>query len=106
MIGFSKSLAQEIATRNITVNCVAPGFIETAMTDKLNDKQKEAIMAAIPAGPAGTGAEVASAVVYLASDEAGLRDRPDAPCQRRHGDDLSVTAVPAALRPWTPANFV
>ena len=44
MIGFSKSLAQEIATRNVTVNCVAPGFIESAMTDKLNDKQKEAIM--------------------------------------------------------------
>ena len=71
MIGFSKSLAQEIATRNITVNCVAPGFIELAMTDKLNDKQKEAIMAAIPARRMGTGAEVASAVVYLASDEAG-----------------------------------
>ena len=48
MIGFSKSLAQEIATRNVTVNCVAPGFIESAMTDKLNDKQKEAIMARHP----------------------------------------------------------
>ena len=71
MIGFSKALAQEIATRNITVNCVAPGFIESAMTGKLNDKQKEAIMAAIPAKRMGTGAEVASAVVYLASNEAG-----------------------------------
>ncbi|MEO5325513.1 3-oxoacyl-[acyl-carrier-protein] reductase [Mesorhizobium sp. CC13] len=70
MIGFSKSLAQEIATRNITVNCVAPGFIESAMTEKLNDKQKEAIMAAIPAKRMGTGKEVASAVAYLASDEA------------------------------------
>ena len=70
MIGFSKSLAQEIATRNVTVNCVAPGFIESAMTDKLNDKQKEAIMGAIPSRRMGTGAEVASAVVYLASDEA------------------------------------
>lgn len=70
MIGFSKSLAQEIATRSITVNCVAPGFIESAMTEKLNDKQKDAIMAAIPARRMGTGAEVASAVVYLASDEA------------------------------------
>lgn len=70
MIGFSKSLAQEIATRNVTVNCVAPGFIESAMTDKLNDKQKEAIMAAIPAKRMGTGAEVASAVAYLASEEA------------------------------------
>lgn len=70
MIGFSKSLAQEIATRNVTVNCVAPGFIESAMTDKLNDKQKDAIMSAIPMRRMGTGAEVASAVSYLASDEA------------------------------------
>ncbi len=70
MIGFSKSLAQEIATRNVTVNCVAPGFIESAMTDKLNDKQKETIMAAIPARRMGTGAEVAAAVAFLASSEA------------------------------------
>ena len=70
MIGFSKSLAQEIATRNVTVNCVAPGFIDSAMTDKLNDKQKDAIMSAIPMRRMGTGAEVASAVSYLASDEA------------------------------------
>ncbi|MUT22879.1 3-oxoacyl-[acyl-carrier-protein] reductase [Mesorhizobium japonicum] len=70
MIGMSKSLAQEIATRGVTVNCVAPGFIESAMTDKLNDRQKEAIMAAIPARRMGTGLEVASAVVYLASNEA------------------------------------
>ncbi|RWD01496.1 MAG: 3-oxoacyl-[acyl-carrier-protein] reductase [Mesorhizobium sp.] len=70
MIGMSKSLAQEIATRGVTVNCVAPGFIESAMTDKLNDRQKEAIMAAIPAKRMGTGLEVASAVVYLASKEA------------------------------------
>jgi len=70
MIGFSKSLAQEIATRNVTVNCIAPGFIESAMTEKLNDKQKEAIMGAIPMRRMGSGAEVASAVVYLASQEA------------------------------------
>ena len=71
MIGFSKSLAQEIASRNITVNCVAPGFIESAMTGKLNDKQKETIMGAIPMRRMGNGAEVASAVVFLASGEAG-----------------------------------
>ncbi|WFU48566.1 3-oxoacyl-[acyl-carrier-protein] reductase [Sinorhizobium terangae] len=71
MIGFSKSLAQEIATRNVTVNCVAPGFIESAMTGKLNDKQKESIMGAIPMRRMGSGAEVASAVAYLASNEAG-----------------------------------
>ncbi|MBB4065556.1 3-oxoacyl-[acyl-carrier-protein] reductase [Gellertiella hungarica] len=70
MIGFSKSLAQEIATRNVTVNCIAPGFIESAMTEKLNDKQKEAIMGAIPMRRMGTGAEIASAAVYLASSEA------------------------------------
>jgi 3-oxoacyl-[acyl-carrier protein] reductase len=70
MIGFSKSLAQEIATRNITVNCVAPGFIQSAMTDKLNEKQREAIMAAIPARRMGTGDEVAAAVAFLASEEA------------------------------------
>ena len=70
MIGFTKSLAQEIASRNVTVNCVAPGFIESAMTDKLNDKQKEAIMGAIPMKRMGTGAEVAAAVAFLASNEA------------------------------------
>jgi 3-oxoacyl-[acyl-carrier protein] reductase len=70
MIGMSKSLAQEIASRNVTVNCVAPGFIESAMTDKLNDKQKDGIMGAIPMRRMGSAAEIASAVVYLASNEA------------------------------------
>jgi 3-oxoacyl-[acyl-carrier protein] reductase len=71
MIGMSKSLAQEIATRNVTVNCVAPGFIESAMTDKLNDKQKDGIMGAIPMRRMGSAVEIASAVLYLASNEAG-----------------------------------
>lgn len=70
LIGFTKSLAQEIASRNVTVNCVAPGFIESAMTDKLNEKQRDAILSAIPGKRMGTGAEVASAVTYLASAEA------------------------------------
>ena len=70
MIGMSKSLAMEIASRNVTVNCVAPGFIETPMTDALNDKQKDAILGTVPAKRLGTGEEVASAVVYLASAEA------------------------------------
>ncbi len=70
LIGFTKSLAQEIAPRNITVNCVAPGFIQSAMTDKLNDKQKEAIMGAIPMRRIGDGAEVAAGVLFLASNEA------------------------------------
>jgi len=70
MIGFSKSLAQEIASRNVTVNCVAPGFIESAMTEKLNDKQKDAIMGAIPMKRMGTGVEVAASVAFLAAEEA------------------------------------
>ncbi|WP_074380830.1 3-oxoacyl-[acyl-carrier-protein] reductase [Bartonella doshiae] len=70
LIGFSKSLAQEIASRNITVNCIAPGFIKSAMTDKLNEKQKEIIMAAIPMRRMGMGKEIAFAAAYLASDEA------------------------------------
>ncbi len=70
MIGLSKSLAQEIASRNITVNCVAPGFIDSAMTEKLNDKQKDTIMGAIPMKRMGTGREIAAAVLYLASNEA------------------------------------
>ncbi len=71
MIGMMKSIAAEYAKRNVTANCIAPGFITSAMTDKLNDKQKEAILARVPAGKLGTGADVAAAAVYLASDEAG-----------------------------------
>jgi 3-oxoacyl-[acyl-carrier protein] reductase len=71
MIGFSKSLAQEVATRGVTVNCVAPGFIESPMTDALNEAQKAQILATIPAGRLGSGGDVAAACVYLASDEAG-----------------------------------
>lgn len=70
LIGMSKSLAAEVASRNVTVNCVAPGFIASPMTDVLNDKQKEAILATIPAGHLGAGADIGAAVVYLASPEA------------------------------------
>ena len=70
MIGMSKSLAAEVASRGVTVNCVAPGFIESPMTDALNDKQKEAILTQVPAGRLGQGADVAAAVAYLASAEA------------------------------------
>ncbi len=65
-----KSIAAEYAKRNVTANCIAPGFIASPMTDKLNDKQKEAILARVPAGKLGTGADVAAAAVFLASDEA------------------------------------
>lgn len=71
MIGFTKSLAQEIASRNVTVNCIAPGFISSAMTEKLNDKQKEAIMGAIPMKKMGEGNDIAAAALYLASQEGG-----------------------------------
>src|SRR6478735_6705592 len=71
LIGMSKSLAQELASRGITVNCVAPGFIRSAMTDELNEAQKSALLARIPAGDLGSGEDIAAAVVYLASREAG-----------------------------------
>ncbi len=70
MIGMFKSLAAEVASRSVTVNCVAPGFIETPMTDVLNEKQRAAVLSAVPMGRLGTGAEVAASVVYLASSEA------------------------------------
>ncbi|QFU08250.1 3-oxoacyl-[acyl-carrier-protein] reductase FabG [Rhodobacteraceae bacterium THAF1] len=70
MVGFSKALAQEIASRGVTVNCVAPGFIATAMTDKLNDEQKDGLLGKIPVGRMGEAHEIAAAVAYLASKEA------------------------------------
>lgn len=71
LVGMSKAMAQELASRNITVNCVAPGFIRSAMTDVLPDAQKAALTARIPAGDLGDGADIGAAVVYLASREAG-----------------------------------
>jgi 3-oxoacyl-[acyl-carrier protein] reductase len=71
LIGMSKSLAQEVASRNITVNTIAPGFIASAMTDELNDKQRETILQKVPAGRLGTADEVAACTVFLASAEAG-----------------------------------
>ena len=71
MIGFSKSLAQEVASRGVTVNCVAPGFIASPMTDVLTDSQKDAILTKIPAGKLGSGDDIAKMVAFLASDAAG-----------------------------------
>ncbi|MEQ8949233.1 beta-ketoacyl-ACP reductase, partial [Parvibaculum sp.] len=70
MIGMTKSLAQEVASRNITANCIAPGFIRSAMTDALNEDQQSRIMSTIPAGRLGEASEIAAAAVYLASEEA------------------------------------
>jgi 3-oxoacyl-[acyl-carrier protein] reductase len=70
MIGMSKALAQEVASRGVTVNCIAPGFIATAMTDALTDKQRELLLTRVPAGRLGTPKDVAALAVYLASDEA------------------------------------
>jgi 3-oxoacyl-[acyl-carrier protein] reductase len=70
LVALSKSLAEEVASRGITVNCVAPGFIETAMTEKLNEQQRATILASVPAGRMGTPQEIAAAVLYLASQEA------------------------------------
>jgi 3-oxoacyl-[acyl-carrier protein] reductase len=70
MIGFTKSLAQEIASRGITANCIAPGFIESPMTDALTEQQKAGILGSVPLGRLGVGEDVAAACVYLASDEA------------------------------------
>jgi 3-oxoacyl-[acyl-carrier protein] reductase len=70
LIGMSKALAQEVAARGITVNCVAPGFIDTAMTQALDEKQREVLTGRIPCGRLGTGMDVAAAVTYLATDEA------------------------------------
>ena len=71
LVGMSKSLAYEVASRGITVNCIAPGFITTAMTDKLTEDQKNGILAQVPAGRMGDAGEIAAAALYLASNEAG-----------------------------------
>jgi 3-oxoacyl-[acyl-carrier protein] reductase len=96
IIGMSKALGQELASRGITVNCVAPGFIRSAMTDALNDAQKAAINSRIPAGDLGEGADIGAAVVYLASREAG--DVPGLPAGEIDGDDLMPSSAPSC---WT-----
>jgi 3-oxoacyl-[acyl-carrier protein] reductase len=71
LIGMSKALAAEVASRNITVNCIAPGFIASPMTEALNEKQREGLLASVPMGRLGSAADIGAAVVYLASDQAG-----------------------------------
>ena len=86
LVGMSKALAAELASRGITVNCVAPGFIRSAMTEVLPEAQKEALLSRIPAGELGAGEDVAAAVVYLASREAGYVPGQTTACERRDGD--------------------
>ena len=88
LIGMTKAVAQELASRGITVNCVAPGFMASAMTDALNDQQREAILSRIPMGAMGSGDDIGAAVVYLAVEGGRLRHRPDAARQWRDGDAL------------------
>ena len=88
LIGLSKALAQEVASRGITVNCVAPGFIVSAMTDALPEAQKDALTTRIPAGRLGEGSDIGAAVAYLASREAAYVTRTDTAREWRHGDDL------------------
>jgi NAD(P)-dependent dehydrogenase (short-subunit alcohol dehydrogenase family) len=90
MIGMIKSIAQEYAKRGVTANCIAPGFIATAMTDKLNDKQREAILTRVPAGRLGSGADVAAAARLPRLRRGCLYHRPDVAYQRRNGDVLAV----------------
>ena len=90
----------EVATRDVTVDCVAPGFIASPMTDALNDKQKELSWRHSAAGAWGKGERIAAGRRFLASPEAGRRDRPDFACQRRNGNDLKYLRHRVAHAPF------
>ena len=94
LFGFSKSLAREVGSRNITVNCIAPGFIATDMTRSLTEKQQEYLMQQIPLGRLGHAEDVASAVAFIASPAAAYITGSNASCQRRHVHGLRVLPLP------------
>ena len=109
LIGMGKSLAQEVASRNITVNTIAPGFIASAMTDELNDKQREAILPKVPAGRLGTGRGSRRLHGVPRQRRGRLHHRPHLERQRRHADDLTANARLWAARPaiWPkPSEYV
>jgi NAD(P)-dependent dehydrogenase (short-subunit alcohol dehydrogenase family) len=89
LIGLSKALAQEVASRNITVNTIAPGFIQSAMTDQLPDAQREALLGRIPAGKLGMGSDIAGGRGLPGQPRGGLRHRGHPPRKWRNGDDLN-----------------
>ena len=93
--GMTRALARELGSRNITVNCVAPGFIDTDMTDGLPEEQRNALLQQIPLGRLGTAAEVAHAVAFLASPQAGVHHRRRVARQRRHVHELSTRRGPS-----------
>ena len=98
LVGMSKALAQEVASRGITVNCIAPGFIRSAMTDVLPEAQKEALLGRIPIGDLGTGEDIAAACRLSGEPRGRLCHRPDPARERRHGDAV-ISAPPLAIRP-------
>ena len=106
LIGMTKALAAEVASRGITVNCVAPGFINSPMTDALNEKQREGILARVPAGRLGEGAEVAAALRLPCFCGGRVRHRPHAARERRNGDGTDLYTGPRsrANRPVRHAN--
>ena len=104
MIGMSKALAAEVASRGITVNCVAPGFIASPMTDALNDKQREAILATVPMGRLGAARRHRRGGGLSGERRGRLRHRPDAAREWRNGNDLRALASRSALRTQASAS--
>ncbi len=98
LIGLTRALAVEVASRNITVNAVAPGFVVSPMTDPLPQSVKDALLARVPLGRMGTDAEIAAAIVFLASDEAGVHHRDGAGRERRIADGIAAIASGCPVR--------
>ena len=104
MVGFTKSLAREVANRGVTVNCVAPGFIATDMTDELTDEQKTHILASIPMGKLGRVEDIAKAVKFLASDDSAYIT-PDPISARINNKGARVGGIPSGLRVTNPGQY-